>query len=126
MNTFRKILITGILTIIMFAPFGVFYVYGETGDYEPLAPIPEVRTTGGSGGLNVYLQDMITLIIGVIGVLSVIMITIGGVQYMTSEAMGSKEAGRDKIKAAIYGLILVALSYLILNTINPDILNIKI
>jgi hypothetical protein len=54
------------------------------------------------------------------------MILLGGVQYMTSEAMGSKEAGKEKIKNALWGLRLAIISWLILSTINPDLLNISI
>lgn len=56
-------------------------------------------------------------------VLAVLMITLGGVQYMTSDVLGMKEAGRSRMKNAAYGLLLLLSIWVILNTINPALLN---
>lgn len=58
--------------------------------------------------------------VGVVAVLAVIMLVIGGVQYMVA---GDKDPGpaKERIKNAIWGLILALTSYLILYTINPDL-----
>ena len=45
---------------------------------------------------------------------------------MTSESLGMKEEGRERIRNAVVGLILLSASFLILNTINPNILNFKL
>ncbi len=72
--------------------------------------------------LTSYLNTMIRIIIGLAAVLAVVMIVIGGIQYMTSELISSKEAGRSRITQAILGLLLALGSYALLNTINPEIL----
>jgi hypothetical protein len=41
---------------------------------------------------------------------------------MTTELISSKEAGRERIKGALFGLLLALGAWTILNTINPDIL----
>jgi hypothetical protein len=56
-------------------------------------------------------------------VLAVLMITLGGVQYMTSDVLGMKEAGRSRMKNAAYGLLLLLSIWVILYTINPALLN---
>ena len=49
---------------------------------------------------------MIKIIIGLCAVLAVIMIVIGGLEYMTSELTESKAHGKESIKNAILGLLL--------------------
>ena len=95
--------------------------------YTPLAPLPGIEgsidTTTGFGS---YLNTLIKLFIGICAVLSMIMIVIGGIEYMTSELASSKEAGKERITNAIFGLILALGSYAILNTLNPALLNISL
>lgn len=73
--------------------------------------------------LGSYLNVMIKIIIGLAAVLSVIMIIVGGLEYMTSELISSKEEGRKKITGALLGLLIALGAYALLNTINPDLLS---
>jgi membrane-bound lytic murein transglycosylase B len=50
------------------------------------------------------------------------MIVMGGIEYMTTELISSKEAGKERIRNAIFGLLLALGAWTILNTINPNIL----
>ncbi|MEI7709253.1 MAG: pilin [bacterium] len=70
-----------------------------------------------------YLNMMITIFIGICAILAVVMIIVGGIEYMTSELISSKESGKEKVSGAIFGLILALGAYAILFTINPDLLN---
>lgn len=97
-------------------------------DYYLLAPLPD--PSGGTmskfdptTGLSGYLNLMITIFIGICAVLAVIMIVIGGIEYMTSELVSSKAAGIERIKNAILGLLLALGAWIILYTINPKILD---
>ncbi|MFY9462790.1 MAG: pilin [Candidatus Sungiibacteriota bacterium] len=58
--------------------------------------------------------------VGVVAISAMIMLVIGGVQYMVA---GDKDpsSAKERIKNAIWGLILALTSYLILYTINPDL-----
>jgi len=108
--------------------------------YYLLAPLPcETDTPGctnkelatfdptstGSDALSEYLNLMIKLFIGICAVLAVIMIVMGGIEYMTSELISSKEAGKERITHAILGLLLALGAWTLLYTINPKILNVK-
>lgn len=107
-------------------PGGSTPVNTET-DYKPLAPLPgldDPYDTTGECPLGRYLNLMIKLIIGIATVLAMVMIVLGGMEYMTSELISSKEAGKDKIKNAIIGLLIALGAWLILNTINPTLLNV--
>lgn len=70
-----------------------------------------------------YLNIMIKLIIGIAGVLAMVMIVMGGIEYMTSDLISSKEAGKEQITHAVLGLLLALGAYMILNTINPALLS---
>src|SRR3989344_1469530 len=102
--------------------------------YRLLAPLPcpagtaECRETFSEFDpttekpLGVYLNLMIKIFIGLCAVLSVVMIIVGGLEYMTSELAHTKEAGKERIWQAILGLLIALGSYALLNTINPDLL----
>lgn len=47
-----------------------------------------------------------------------------GIQYMTSDFISSKEEAKNSITNVIFGLLLALGAWLILNTINPDLLNV--
>jgi hypothetical protein len=70
-----------------------------------------------------YLNIIIKIIIGFAAVLAMVMIVAGGIEYMTSEVISGKEAGKETITHAILGLLLALGAFLILNTINPQLLN---
>src|SRR3989338_8848037 len=97
--------------------------------YVPLAPLPI-----GEGGASltevtnagVYIKGAFNLAIGIAAALAIIMIIIGGIQYMGSESLGGKSAGRKRINDAVLGLLLALGSYLILFTINPSLVDFNV
>jgi hypothetical protein len=54
-------------------------------------------------------------------ILAIVMIIRGGLEYMTIDAITSKENGKNRVKAALGGLLLAFSAILILNTINPGL-----
>ncbi len=98
--------------------------------YTPLEPIPGI-TPGANGvydltspgGFSKFINAIFTILITGGALLAVLMLTIGGVQYMTASSVGNKTQGLDRARAAIYGILLIAATWLILNTINPHLLN---
>lgn len=69
--------------------------------------------------LKTYIGSLFDFLIAVAVVLAVIMIIIGGFEYMTTDSWKGKSDGIGKIKDALWGLALALLAYLILWTINP-------
>lgn len=101
---------------------------GDNSNYSttPLAPLPGFTENPDLGG---WLKSLFTILIAIAGILALIMIIVGGVTYMTSDAFGKKQDGKMYIINAIAGLILALGAWVILNTINPDLaqdLNIEI
>lgn len=100
------------------------------GEYCLLAPLPDPSAEGGlrtktdtSFQLGDYINLMLKVIIGIAGVLAVVMIVIGGIQYMSTDAFSGKEEGKSRITNALLGLVLLVGSFMILNTINPNLVN---
>ena len=96
-------------------------------NYQLLAPLPgagdqPITQVDTAKGLGFYLNLMIKIFIGLCAVLSVVMIVIGGLQYMTSELVSSKEEGKKRIMGALLGLLIALGAYALLFTINPDLL----
>lgn len=93
--------------------------------YVPLETLPNpgnADTSTPSG----YLSMIYTLGIGVAGVLAVLMIVVGGIQYIGSGMSPSaKEDAKGKITNAILGLLLALGSWLLLHTINPDLVSLR-
>jgi hypothetical protein len=66
------------------------------------------------------------LTVGLGALLAVIMIAIGGFQYMASDVVSSKEAARKRILDAIIGLLLILGTVAFFSQINPNILQLGI
>ncbi len=98
--------------------------------YTLLAPLPGLETidTQKSNSnpcpLGNYLNILIKIIIGFSAVLAMVMIVVGGIEYMTSDLISSKEAGKETVTNAILGLLIALGAYLILSTINPQLLSV--
>jgi type IV secretory pathway VirB2 component (pilin) len=87
--------------------------------YKLLAPIGNLKEVKSSSGIGDYLNIMFRIAIGLCGALAVIMIVIGGIQYMGTESIFGKTEAKSKIFSAILGLFIALGAYAILTTINP-------
>jgi len=93
--------------------------------YTPLEPIQGI-TSGANGSAPDFptlLDNLFNVLITIGALIAVLSLTIGGVQYMVSEALPNKKRGLDRARAALWGMLLVAGAWLILHTINPQLLN---
>ena len=133
------------------APISSLVVLADTApqsasDYTVLAPLPCIPTpqrTASDGTtipavicksgdlqnvptvtFQTYVQYAINLLIAMSAVVAVFMIVWGGFEYMTSVSVTGKSGGLDRAKNAVYGLLLVLCSYLILRTIDPRLVDI--
>jgi hypothetical protein len=95
----------------------------SSGDYVPLAPIGNYITANTAVDLSRYLRIMFQLGIAIASALAVIMVVIGGIEYMSTDAINGKSEGKEKIISALWGLVLALASYMILSTINTQLLN---
>lgn len=90
--------------------------------YTPLEPIPGQDGTPADfcGLLNLLFKVLIYL--G--GMIAVLFLVLGGIAYMVSEVVDKRTAARERIKASLIGLLILLASYLILFTVNPNLVNV--
>jgi hypothetical protein len=113
-----------ILTAIIF--FSLSSTVFAVADYVQLAPIPGTAKTTGGTDLSTYLTGMFKVAIAAAGVLAFLMIVWGGFTYLSTDAITGKEEGKARIQRALGGLILALASYIILYTINPNLVSLNL
>ncbi len=105
----------------------------EENCYQLLEPLPGgtgllsgvSTTTGGTAdqGLGGFMNFIFEIAIGVAGVLGVVMLTIYGFQYAANDKnINTFGVLRERISGVIMGLLLLLGIFIILKTINPDLL----
>jgi hypothetical protein len=116
------------------APTGLNTVSGltctnGTCTYTPLEPLPTgLANKDAQNGNNfpAFLSGMFRLLISFGGLFAVVMLVIAGIGYMVSESAPDISKAKDRAKNALWGILLLTGSYIILNTINPQLINFKL
>lgn len=89
---------------------------------EPIGG-PSSVEGGGTGDIQGRIIDILNVIIGMLSVVCVIVIVIGGVQYMTSTGdAGKVKKAKDTIMYAIIGLVVCGLAAVIVNFVVKQLL----
>lgn len=77
-------------------------------------------------GLPQYINYLFIFGLGLIAILALYQMTLGGITYILAAGNAAKvEDAKDTIKQALFGLGILLVSYLLLRTINPDLVNLK-
>lgn len=131
-------------------PSSALAAFADEKKYVLLAPIPgtydETSCAGGTmntynaggvtGGNNsstincttdfvTYLKGFFRLVISLSSIIAVLVITFEGFKLAVSTSEGARQTAKERIEQALIGLGLVLGSYLILNTINPQLTKIS-
>ena len=105
---------------------GFTLIPGAGGIYTLLAPIGTFFPGGSidikGGGLGGYLNGLYRAGIAIATGLALVMIVVGGLEYVSTDSIQGKSNGRERIKNAIIGLLLALTSFIILRQINPNLL----
>ncbi len=115
--------ITAVIILFIGAPF-VFAVNAGSGVIL-LEPSVVGKTDTQRVQFGEYMSTLFTTFIAVAAVLAVLMIVVGGIQYISSFSIGAKEKGKERIWNAVFGLLIAISAFLILQTVNPDIVSNK-
>ena len=114
-------LITFLLFIICAPGIVAAQVQLETG----LPNIPNNQLPAGTE-LPSYIKYLFIFGLGAITILALAQMMSGGIQYILAAGNIAKhEEAKDTIQQALLGLGLLLTSYLLLRTINPDLVNLK-
>jgi hypothetical protein len=118
----KKLFLIPIFSIFFFASISTVFA---SFDYTPMEKIPgfETETTG---NFCVYINAVYKFGLWTIGICAMFMIIIGGYMYIVS-AGNNASMGKAKgvITDAIIGLLLAFFAWLILNEINPNLVQMK-
>lgn len=95
--------------------------------YSLLTPLPQaggtsISTINTSNPLP-YIITMAQILVSLGIVIAVFFIVYGGIIKMTTDNVEKHREGTEIIKRTIYGLLLLAFSYILIVTINPNLLN---
>ena len=116
-----------IFLLVAVCMMGASVAYAQNpGDlpYTPLEP-GVITVPAGSQGFSAIVESLFKILFSLGALLAVGMITFGGIQYMMTDVPGVKKASMERLWAAVIGLSILAGSYLILNTINPELLKFR-
>jgi hypothetical protein len=109
-----------------------------TTQYTLLTPLPELNGNCPSGStcnangtsnsinsidLSQFISYAYKFMLALAVVLAVFMITVGGFEYMLSGAANTKSDALKKIQDAVWGLLLALVAYLLLYTIDPNLVS---
>ena len=73
-----------------------------------------------------YINSLMDTAIFLASLLAVLMLTWHGIKYVSSASFSTKESGKEGITDAILGLVLLLSAYILLQTINPNLLKLDI
>ena len=96
-------------------------VYAEGTAYVLLERLPVIGNEVKAGEFGLYISNLFTLSLRLATVLAVLMISYGGFKYLTSESFTGTSDAKKIINNAVIGLFLLLASWLLLYTINPDL-----
>ena len=126
MPNFHKTTLTLIFASALFFSAANFALAQETGLTRPALQvnIPTV-SFGSEKGLWIgeYISGIYKYAIGIVGILAAIVLMWGGLMWLTAGGnTGQVSEAKEWIKASLTGLLIALSSYLILYTVNPDLL----
>ncbi|MBI5230067.1 MAG: hypothetical protein HY981_02085 [Candidatus Magasanikbacteria bacterium] len=77
--------------------------------------------------LGAYIKLLYAFLVGAAGVIAAVLIVKGGFEYITAGGASERiSAAKKTIGSAVFGLLLVLASYVLLNTINPDLVRLRL
>lgn len=125
------------IIILIFVTIGCFGFSSNTSaqapdptptEYVLLEPLPlgPNNTEVQSVTTAEYIPGLFRLIIGIAGVLAVVMIIWGGIKYMSTDAFSGKNEAKGIIENALWGLLLAMAAWLIVYTINPNLVTLDL
>ena len=97
------------MAISLMASASAFAAFGTT---------PSDNIVGGSGSLRETILTIVNYFLGFLGLLAVLMVIYGGISYVTA---GGEDDGAEKgkkiIRNAVIGIIIILLSFALINTV---------
>jgi hypothetical protein len=103
----------------------------KTTGFTALAPISgltdqSVTSVVNSNSLATFFNNLYKYLIGLAAILAVIEIIWGGLEISTKDSISKQSDGKNRIRQAIWGLVLILSPVIVFSIINPSILNLSL
>ncbi|MFA5318268.1 MAG: pilin [Patescibacteria group bacterium] len=122
-----------VLLQIVFLPI-LFFNQASAADFSPQVSIPgsefktgsDVQVSQSTATIAQYIKAIYQYGIGIVGILAAVVLMFGGLLWLTAGGdAGRVSEAKEWIKASLLGLVIALCSYVILLTINPDLVNFR-
>lgn len=97
--------------------------WANTTPFTPLVGVPGLSS---KADFSQYINALYILSISIAGLLAVIKMIIAGTKYMLSDVVTTKQDALGDIRGSILGLIIVISAVLVLQIINPQLVNLDV
>jgi|GEM_PF-1495879 len=111
------------ILLLLIISYSLFFVRFALADYKIEVAIPGGPAAGTEVTLTDYIRYIYLFGLSLISITALGALVYGGFTYMLSDTITSKDDAKKCIWGAISGLVLGLAAYLILNTINPDLVS---
>ncbi len=124
---FFATVIIAIFTAISLSPIYSTHAYSSICDYPDSQVSPEVKAANGCGGAVADIKDVainvINGVVAVLGLVAVVFIIVGGINYMTSAGdSGKVEKAKKTILYSVIGLVICVLAFAIVNFVVANVI----
>jgi hypothetical protein len=116
-----KFKILAITILLLIANCLLFTVFDAQAEYTLEVDYPTIGGVTPTNELTGYIRYIYLFGLSLVGIAALGALVYGGFTYMLSGTVTSKDEAKKYIWGAISGLVLALAAYLILNTINPDL-----
>lgn len=107
---------------LLLAVSGVHFAYAAEGYEFPIkGPTDQSSASPAPSSPSSFLNSLYVWMLGVVGLTSLFALVWGGVLYIFSGAIDSTAEAKRWMTNAFFGLLIAGASYLILRTINPEL-----
>lgn len=111
---------------VVAALFLLFTNFASAESFSTLSDLPGLQAGSQAPTLGAFVNVIFKMAIGLGSVIAVLMIVIGGFQYLSTDMFQTKGAAKERITNALLGLGLLLTSFLILQTINPELVKLDV
>ena len=103
--------------------------------FEPQVTIPgsefkqdaKLKLEASTAPIAKYISAIYNYGVGIVGILAAMMLMIGGIIWLTAAGSSTKvEQAKSFIGSSLTGMALVLTAYILLNAINPDLVNFRV
>jgi len=102
---------------------GQRYCYPKEPGYTLGIALGNVRVVEGIGG---YIRNIYSFLLGIAVTISIVFVMIGGLQYVLAAGSGQTQKAKERISNAVVGLVLLFAAYVILFTVNPNLVSLQV